>query len=84
MIKCIFSAAILTGLLLSTARVVHAESDYSPVTTMSSSISSASLSGGSATYFNSSSGSWATSGNWNNGVPTTSMNAGIGARHRYG
>ena len=78
MFKRILSLAILAGLLLSMAGVAQAESGYSPATTLSSSISSASSSGATSTYFNNSGGSWTTSANWNAGVPTASMNAGIG------
>ena len=78
MVNRIFSVAVLAGLLLSVAGVAQAESGYSPVTTMSSSISSASSSGATSTYFTNSNGSWGTSGNWNAGVPTSSMNAYVG------
>ena len=71
MFKHIRSLAILSGLLLWAAGVAQADTGYSPVTTRSS-ISPAEAS---ATYFKVSSGSWTTSGNWSNGIPTSSLNA---------
>lgn len=79
MIKCIFSAAILAGLLFAMAGAVQAESSYSPVlATSPSTISAASSGSATSTYFTQSNGSYITSGNWNAGTPTSSLNAYIG------
>ena len=81
MVKYSLSLAVLVGLLLSLAGVAQAESGYSPVTTLTSSISSASSSGATSTYFTNTAGTggpWTTTGNWNAGTPAANMNAYIG------
>ena len=82
MVRYTVSLAVLAGLLLSMAGVAQAESDYSPVMTMKSSINP--TDSATSSYFNQVSSTYMTGGNWNAGIPTSTMNGYIGGNDTGG